>query len=201
MRRSCCHPCRRRRPPGRVLDWPGTATRRPPLARPVAAPAATPSPTATGSSASSAGAAWPPCSSPRTSSTTAGSPSRCSTPRSPPPSAPSASCARSRPSPGSPTRTSCRCTTPGVADGLLFYVMPYVEGESLRDRLTREKQLPLEDALRIAREVADALGYAHAPRRGPPRHQAREHPARGAGTRWWRTSASRGRSAPRAARS
>jgi TolB-like protein len=52
----------------------------------------------------------------------------------------------------------------GVADGLLYYVMPYVEGESLRDRLAREKQLPLEDALRIAREVADALDYAH--RRG-----------------------------------
>ena len=39
---------------------------------------------------------------------------------------------------------------------------PIVEGESLRDRLDREKQLPLEDALRIAREVADALSYAHA---------------------------------------
>jgi serine/threonine-protein kinase len=49
----------------------------------------------------------------------------------------------------------------GVAEGFLFYVMPYVDGESLRDRLTREKQLPLEDALRIAREVADALDYAH----------------------------------------
>jgi serine/threonine-protein kinase len=49
----------------------------------------------------------------------------------------------------------------GIADGLLYYVMPYVEGESLRDRLAREKQLPLEDALRIAREVADALSYAH----------------------------------------
>ncbi len=49
----------------------------------------------------------------------------------------------------------------GVADGLLFYVMPYVEGESLRIRLTREKQLPVEDALRIACEVADALSYAH----------------------------------------
>lgn len=49
----------------------------------------------------------------------------------------------------------------GVADGLLFYVMPYVEGESLRDRLIREKQLPIDDALRIAREVADALSYAH----------------------------------------
>ncbi len=43
----------------------------------------------------------------------------------------------------------------------LFYVMPYVEGESLRDRLNREKQLPIVDALQIAREVADALSYAH----------------------------------------
>src|SRR5574341_680348 len=50
----------------------------------------------------------------------------------------------------------------GEADGFLYYVMPYVEGESLRDRLTREKQLPIEDALRITREVADALDYAHA---------------------------------------
>ncbi|MBI1723880.1 MAG: protein kinase [Gemmatimonadetes bacterium] len=49
----------------------------------------------------------------------------------------------------------------GEADGVLFYVMPYVEGESLRDRLAREKQLPLDDALQIAREVADALSYAH----------------------------------------
>src|ERR1041385_2022676 len=50
----------------------------------------------------------------------------------------------------------------GEAGGFLFYVMPLVEGESLRDRLTREKQLPVDDALRIAREVADALSYAHA---------------------------------------
>ena len=49
----------------------------------------------------------------------------------------------------------------GEADGLVYYVMPYVEGESLRDRLTREKQLPVDDAVRIAREVADALDYAH----------------------------------------
>jgi TolB-like protein/tetratricopeptide (TPR) repeat protein/tRNA A-37 threonylcarbamoyl transferase component Bud32 len=49
----------------------------------------------------------------------------------------------------------------GEAAGLLYYVMPYVEGESLRARLDREKQLPLDDALRIAREVADALSYAH----------------------------------------
>jgi serine/threonine-protein kinase len=49
----------------------------------------------------------------------------------------------------------------GEADGAVFYVMPYVEGESLRDRLTREKQLPVDEAVRIAREVADALDYAH----------------------------------------
>src|SRR2546429_461216 len=50
----------------------------------------------------------------------------------------------------------------GEAAGFLYYVMPYVEGESLRDRLTRERQLPLEDAVQIGREVADALSYAHA---------------------------------------
>ena len=49
----------------------------------------------------------------------------------------------------------------GRADGLLFYVMPYVEGESLRDRLQREKQLSLEDAVKITAEVASALAYAH----------------------------------------
>ena len=49
----------------------------------------------------------------------------------------------------------------GEAGGFLYYVMPYVEGESLRAKLDREKQLPLEDALRIAREVADALSHAH----------------------------------------
>ncbi|MCZ6918595.1 MAG: protein kinase [Gemmatimonadetes bacterium] len=49
----------------------------------------------------------------------------------------------------------------GDADGLLYYVMPYQEGENLRDRMLRERQLPLEFALRIAREIADALEYAH----------------------------------------
>ncbi len=49
----------------------------------------------------------------------------------------------------------------GKVDGTVFYVMPYVEGESLRDRLSREKQLPVDAAVRIAREVADALQYAH----------------------------------------
>ena len=50
----------------------------------------------------------------------------------------------------------------GEADGLLYYVMPYVRGETLRTRLEREKQLPIGDALRIATEVADALAAAHA---------------------------------------
>ncbi len=49
----------------------------------------------------------------------------------------------------------------GEADGFLFYVMPYVEGESLRGRLEREGALPITDATRLLREVADALAYAH----------------------------------------
>ena len=49
----------------------------------------------------------------------------------------------------------------GAADGLLYYVMPYVRGETLRARLERERQLPVDDALRIAREVASALEHAH----------------------------------------
>jgi serine/threonine-protein kinase len=49
----------------------------------------------------------------------------------------------------------------GNAGELLFYVMPFVDGESLRDRLNREKQLPVDDAVQIVLEVADALGYAH----------------------------------------
>jgi serine/threonine protein kinase len=50
----------------------------------------------------------------------------------------------------------------GAAGGMLYYVMPYVEGESLYERLQREKRVPLGDALRITRDVAAALGYAHA---------------------------------------
>ncbi len=49
----------------------------------------------------------------------------------------------------------------GKVDQFLYYVMPFVEGESLRDRLRREKQLPVDSAVRIAREVALALSYAH----------------------------------------
>ncbi|MDQ8164522.1 MAG: protein kinase [Gemmatimonadota bacterium] len=49
----------------------------------------------------------------------------------------------------------------GVADGLLYYVMPFVKGESVRDRIDREGMLPIEDAVQIALEVNDALGHAH----------------------------------------
>jgi tRNA A-37 threonylcarbamoyl transferase component Bud32/tetratricopeptide (TPR) repeat protein len=50
----------------------------------------------------------------------------------------------------------------GEANGLLYYVMPFVEGQTLRRRLEREKRLSVDDALRIAHEITDALGYAHA---------------------------------------
>ena len=49
----------------------------------------------------------------------------------------------------------------GQAESFLYYVMPFVEGETLRDRIDREKQLPLDDSVRITTEVADALDYAH----------------------------------------
>jgi eukaryotic-like serine/threonine-protein kinase len=49
----------------------------------------------------------------------------------------------------------------GEAEGTVFYVMPYVEGESLRERLRRDRQLPVDEAVRLAGEVASALDYAH----------------------------------------
>ena len=49
----------------------------------------------------------------------------------------------------------------GEAAGILFYVMPYVAGESLRQRLERERQLPIDEALSIARQIASAIDYAH----------------------------------------
>ncbi len=67
-----------------------------------------------------------------------------------------------------PLFDSGRATVPPLPGGergtggeVLYYVMPFVEGESLRDRLTRDRQLPIGEALQISREVADALGYAH----------------------------------------
>ena len=50
----------------------------------------------------------------------------------------------------------------GSADGFLFYVMPFIEGESLRDRIRRDQTLPIADVVKILRELADALAYAHA---------------------------------------
>ncbi|HQR16767.1 MAG TPA: protein kinase [Gemmatimonadales bacterium] len=49
----------------------------------------------------------------------------------------------------------------GASDGFLYYVMPYVEGETLRDRLDRDRQLPIQEVVRLVRAVADALDYAH----------------------------------------
>lgn len=49
----------------------------------------------------------------------------------------------------------------GDVDGLLFYVMPFVDGETMRERIAREGELPIDDAVRLTREVAEALGYAH----------------------------------------
>jgi len=67
-------------------------------------------------------------------------------------------------------KTTARLTHPhilplhdsGEAGGVLYYVMPFVDGETLRGRLDRERHLPLDDALAITKAVADALGYAHA---------------------------------------
>ncbi|MGE5748971.1 MAG: serine/threonine-protein kinase, partial [Gemmatimonas sp.] len=49
----------------------------------------------------------------------------------------------------------------GEANGLLYYVMPYVEGESLRERLDRDRQLPIQEAIKHAQAIASALDYAH----------------------------------------
>ena len=118
-------------------------------------------PTATGSSASSGAAAWPRSTSPRTSGTTGRSRSRCSTPSSPRSLGPERFQRE--------IKLAARLQHPhiltvhdsGEAAGQLWFTMPFVEGESLRDRLRRERQLPVEDALRIAREAARALDYAH----------------------------------------
>ena len=86
---------------------------------------------------------------------------------------------RSRSRPTCSTRTCCRCSTRGEADGLLFYVMPFVEGETLRARLEREKQLPVDEAVRIAVGSRQRAATTRTPRRHPPRPQAGEHPAAG----------------------
>ena len=61
-----------------------------------------------------------------------------------------------------PLLDSGRVPASAGEDGRLWYTMPFVDGESLRDRLKREKQLPLDEAVRLTTEIADALGHAHA---------------------------------------
>jgi serine/threonine protein kinase len=89
----------------------------------------------------------------------------------------------------------------GETAGSLHFVMPYVGGGSLRDRLERETQIPLPDALRIAREVADALAFRASARRGAPRHQAGERPLQlrpcAGGRLWHRGCRERRHLAPR----
>ena len=102
--------------------------------------------------------------------------------------------ARSRSRPSSPIPTSSRCSTRARSDGCLYYVMPYVAGEIAADRLSREDQLPVEDAVEIACEVADALAYAHRQAWSIATSSRRTSCWKGA-MRWWPTSASPGRSA------
>ena len=65
----------------------------------------------------------------------------------------------------------------GQADGFLFYVMPHIEGESLRERIDREKQLGVDDSVAITQKVANALDRA-------PRSRLRHRVGRGSGGRW-----------------
>ena len=78
-----------------------------------------------------------------------------------------------------PTRTSSRSTPSARAQGLVYFVMGYVDGESVGGRIKRRGRLPPEKSRRIMAETADALSAAHARLGHPPRHQAGQHPARG----------------------
>ena len=69
----------------------------------------------------------------------------------------------------------------GAADGFLYYVLPYVRGESLRERMVKERQLSLEEALRIGHAGGECARLRRPPGRGASRHQAREHPDPGGG--------------------
>jgi hypothetical protein len=82
----------------------------------------------------------------------------------------------------------------GATEGLLYYVMPFIKGESLRDRLDREGQLPIDDAINITLEVAEAL-VTPTRRESFTGTSSRKTSSSPAATRWSRTSASR---APRA---
>ena len=80
---------------------------------------------------------------------------------------------RPAPAPPHPDRPRLRARPAGQ----LWFTMPFVEGEILRDRLRRERQLPVDDALRIAARGRPRARLRPPARRRPPRHQAREHPA------------------------
>ena len=86
----------------------------------------------------------------------------------------------------------------GEADGFLFYVMPYVEGETLRDRIDREKQLPVDEALGIATAIANALQTAHEAGVVHRDIKPGKTSCSVAASLWSRTSASRSRWALRA---
>ena len=80
----------------------------------------------------------------------------------------------------------------GEADGFLYYVMPYVEGASLRQRLERDGQLPVDEALRITRAIASALDFAHG--LGVIHRDIKpENIMLHQGEPWWRTSGLRWR--------
>ena len=104
--------------------------------------------------------------------------------------------ARSRSRAASSTRTSSALIDSGEPDGLpLLRDAVRRRGDRCASGSPARGQLPVDDAISIAREIAEALEYAHRARRDPPRHQAGEHPARRAATPWWPTSGSPARSA------
>ena len=146
---------------GRGLASPGNARHLPETCRNKSSASPAPSPTATASSASSARAAWPRSTWPRTSGTSARSRSRCSSRSSPPCSAPSGSCRRSRPPRRCSTPTSCRSSTPAPPTASSTTSCPTSRARRSASKLNRETQLGIEEAVKIATEVADALDYAH----------------------------------------
>ena len=123
-------------------------------------------PIGTRSTESSDAGAWPPCISHGTSGTTARSRSRCCTRRWPRPSVPSGSCERSGSPPGCSIRTSSPCSIPArsrcrARRRSSGSRCPSSAGRAFATGSRARRQLPVEDALRIAREAADALDYAH----------------------------------------
>ena len=108
-----------------------------------------------------------------------------------------ASSARPGPSPRSTIRTSAASTTSATRDGTHYLVMPHLDGQTLAARLEKGP-LPLDQALKIATEIADALDKAHRAGHRPPRSEARQHHAdqdgrRSCSTSGWRSCEATGR--------